>query len=131
MSMICRVSYIRTSVTPGRFCLQTILFGNRFLIFYLKQVFTIKHGLTIIFASFNRTVNFDGTPINTIEKLRLSIKIHTFRPLSPHGQLVQTVSLPTSLSNITNIAGQAGLVTSHCTWLGYLYALHLSSDTTL
>lgn len=49
-----------------------------------QSVFTIKHGLTINFASFNQTVNlkFNGTPINTIESLRLSIEFHAFSPSS-------------------------------------------------
>lgn len=48
------------------------------------SVFTIKHGHSINFASFYRRVNFNGTPINTIEILRLSIEFHSFLPASPH-----------------------------------------------
>lgn len=48
------------------------------------SVFTIKHGHSINFASFYRRVNFNGTPINTIEILRLSIEFHSFLPASLH-----------------------------------------------
>lgn len=37
---------------------------------------------TINFASLNRTVHFNGSPINTKERLRLSIEFYTFSSAS-------------------------------------------------
>lgn len=50
-----------------------------------RPVFTQKHSSTINFASFNRTVTFDASPLNTSSNLCLSIEFHAFFCVRPSG----------------------------------------------
>lgn len=63
--------------------------------YFGRSVFTTKQCVTINPTSFNRAVKFNDTPINIVEKLRLSIKFHTFfQLLVPKSSLYKHSNFP-------------------------------------
>lgn len=50
-----------------------------------RHIFTKKHSSTINVASFNLTVTFDASPLNTTSNLCLSIEFHAFFCVRPSG----------------------------------------------
>lgn len=102
-SIFSGVSYIRTPEIQifqltDDFYLETDLFIRYFVPYVRNFAFRIrtvglfynKTRLTINFASFNRTLKFNGTTIHTIERLRLSTEFPTYSHASPHELLILT-----------------------------------------
>lgn len=92
-------SYIRTpeiwilQLTDGFiwkhiFILYFVQYIGNFVFLTQTACFYNKNGLTINVASFNGTVDFNGTRIYTIERLRLLPECHTFLPASPNEYMV-------------------------------------------
>lgn len=96
-----------------------------------RPVFTAKHSSTINFASYNRTVKFYDTPLNTTESLRLPMEFDTFsRCFMSRLYMYEHSSVPNHFQTTDSAYRQIELVTPQCTWLGYLH-LHTCQGSSL